>query len=312
LRPALETLESRRLMSASGTLTVVNTLDSGAGSLRAQITAAHNGDSIVFAASLAGQTITLTSGELLIKQNIAIAGPSDRNVTISGGGHSRVLDVSKTVRNALLSGLTISNGSAPGNVGGGGILNNGTLTLSNSTLSGNATANGDGGGIQNDGTLTISNSILSANTAGYGGALFNYHGLMTVNGCTLTGNSASDGGGIWNDATLSVSGSALSNNSAFAGGGIYTGVSSFNGTTTITGSTLSGNSASGVGGGIYNYYGALVISGDTLSSNVAALQGGGGIYSTGGTLTVSGSTFNLNSPDNIVGLYIDNGGNTFV
>src|SRR5437762_10478976 len=56
-RPSLEALEDRQLPS---TLTVLNTLDSGAGSLRAAITAAHSGDTIHFAGKLAGRTITLT------------------------------------------------------------------------------------------------------------------------------------------------------------------------------------------------------------------------------------------------------------
>src|ERR1700687_2226424 len=65
-RPCLECLEDRWVPS---TLTVLNNLDSGAGSLRAEIAAAHNNDKIVFAPSLDGQTITLAS-ELLIPQNV--------------------------------------------------------------------------------------------------------------------------------------------------------------------------------------------------------------------------------------------------
>src|SRR5947209_3927714 len=68
-RPTLEALEDRWVPS---TLTVLNNLDSGAGSLRADIAAAHNGDTIVFAPSLAGQTITLASGELFIKHSLTI------------------------------------------------------------------------------------------------------------------------------------------------------------------------------------------------------------------------------------------------
>ena len=44
-RPTLEALEDRWVPS---TLTVKNNLDSGTGSLRAAITAAHSGDIIVF------------------------------------------------------------------------------------------------------------------------------------------------------------------------------------------------------------------------------------------------------------------------
>jgi len=88
-RPRLEALEARWTPS---TLTVLNNLDSGAGSLRAEIAAARSNDTIVFAPSLDGQTITLTKGELLIKKNLTIAGPSDRGVTVSGNHASRVFE----------------------------------------------------------------------------------------------------------------------------------------------------------------------------------------------------------------------------
>ena len=55
--PGLEVLEGRTVPS---TLTVLNNLDSGAGSLRDAIAQAKRGDTITFSSSLAGQTITLT------------------------------------------------------------------------------------------------------------------------------------------------------------------------------------------------------------------------------------------------------------
>src|SRR5258707_4658165 len=103
-RPTLEALEDRWVPS---TLTVRNNLDSGAGSLRAEIAAAHSGDTIVFAPSLNGQTITLASGELLIKKNLTVAGPGAANLTISGNHASRVFELSK-LDQVTLSGLTIS------------------------------------------------------------------------------------------------------------------------------------------------------------------------------------------------------------
>jgi hypothetical protein len=109
VRPCLERLEDRWVLS---TLTVLNNLDSGAGSLRADIAAAHNGDTIVFASTLVGgQTITLTSGELLIKKNLTIAGPGAGELTVSGHNASRVFEVASK-ENVTLSGLTISNGLA--------------------------------------------------------------------------------------------------------------------------------------------------------------------------------------------------------
>src|SRR6516225_8670720 len=92
-RPLLEALEDRWLPS---TLTVLNNQDSGAGSLRAEIAAAQNGDSIVFASGLNGQTITLTSGELLITKSLSITGPGEAELTISGNHVSRVFDLEQT------------------------------------------------------------------------------------------------------------------------------------------------------------------------------------------------------------------------
>src|SRR5437773_8289439 len=109
-RPTLEALEDRWVPS---TLTVLNNLDSGAGSLRAEIAAAHNSDTIVFASRLNGQTITLTSGEVLISHNVTIAGPGagPLTVTVSGNNTSRVFEVTKA-GSVTVSGLTISNGVA--------------------------------------------------------------------------------------------------------------------------------------------------------------------------------------------------------
>src|SRR3954447_4092298 len=78
-RPCLECLEGRWVPS---TLTVTSAADSGAGSLRADVAAAHNGDTVAFAPSLAGQTITLTSGELLINKNLTITGLGASQLTV--------------------------------------------------------------------------------------------------------------------------------------------------------------------------------------------------------------------------------------
>jgi len=141
-RLTLEALEERTLLSA--TLTVTNTNDSGAGSLRAAIAAANqtSGDTIQFASNLAGETITLTSGELLINSSMTIqglttisSGSSGTNgapdITISGNFQSRVFDVENGGSvNVALENLSIVDGSAGANapifsaVGGGLLINN--------------------------------------------------------------------------------------------------------------------------------------------------------------------------------------------
>src|SRR5262249_4706187 len=142
-RPQLEGLEDRWMPS---TFTVLNNLDSGAGSLRADIAKAHSGDTIVFDSSLAGQTINLTSGELLIRGNLTITGLGAGQLTVSAGGHSRVFEVAAK-SGLTISGLTISNGYIW--IDGGGILNHGTLTITSSTLSNND-GGAYGGAIYND------------------------------------------------------------------------------------------------------------------------------------------------------------------
>jgi hypothetical protein len=65
------------------TLVVTSTADNGAGSLRAAIAAAADGDTIEFDTALNGQTIGLTGGELAIDKNIIISGPGPNLVAVS-------------------------------------------------------------------------------------------------------------------------------------------------------------------------------------------------------------------------------------
>src|SRR5579859_5127971 len=116
-RPQLEVLEGRALPS---TLIVTTYADSGAGSLRAEIAAAKSGDTIAFAPSLDGQSIQLTSGQLIINKSLSIQGPGTGQLAISGGNQFRVFEVSglNTNINVTLSGLTITQGNAGSGDGG--------------------------------------------------------------------------------------------------------------------------------------------------------------------------------------------------
>jgi hypothetical protein len=278
------------------TITVINTNDSGAGSLRQALADANDGDTINFSIT-APATITLTSGELLVNKSLTVSGPGADQLSVNGNAASRVFHISSG-KSVTLSGVTITNGSSSYGSGGGILNDHATLTVSSCTLSGNSA--GSGGGISNDGvvggsaTLTINNSTLSGNSAGYGGGLFNDSraggsATLTINNSTLSGNNADIGGGIFNDgfegssATLTINDSTLRGNSASSSGGIFNNGAGGSATLTINNSTLSGNSASS-SGGIFNDgedgSATLTINNSTLSGNSASTYGGG-IYNYG-------------------------------
>ncbi len=115
-----------------------------------------------------------------------------------------------------LNNLTITNGDAGGNPGGG-IYNAGTLSINNSTVSGNRGR--FGGGILNSGTLSINNSTLSNNTGSYGGGICG-GGTLDITNSTFSGNTATEqGGGIYGGNPVSISHSTFTANTATSGGG---------------------------------------------------------------------------------------------
>jgi hypothetical protein len=267
-------------------ITVTNTNDSGPGSLRQALANATNGNTINFAVT---GTIRLTSGELVVAKSVIISGPGTAILSVDGNLTSRVFHIGpgKTVS---ISGLTLTNGSA-GSENGGGILNDHAMLTMDSCVLLNSGASSRGGGIYNDGSggstaLTILNSTVTLNGALYAG------------------------GGIYNDAdnqgnaTLAIMNSIVSDNAVgFAdnfppgseGGGIYNGV----GTVTITNSSVNTNRAgvpgpnfpTGTAGGISNY-GMMTITDSTIAGNQVYFAGGGIIN--GGTLTITSSTVSGN------------------
>jgi len=325
------------LSTQAATITVTNTNDSGPGSFRQALADVHNEDTINFDSSLNGQTITLTSGELVVNRIVSINGPGPNNLAVDANHASRVFHVSGGA-SAGISGLSITNGSASGLYGGGIYNDHSTLSVINCTLSGNSAnaPTGAGGGIFNDAfygssTLYVINCTLTGNSAsyGYGGGIGNegYNGssMLYVLNCTLSGNSAASGGGIYSEglldgsATLEVLNSTLSGNSASFGGAIYARSDAFGSATLyVLHSTLSGNSAAGAsgGGGIYNT-GAITQLTSTVFNASDIFNASGMIGSLGynlssddggGFLTATGDQINT---DPMLGPLQDNGGPAF-
>jgi predicted outer membrane repeat protein len=133
-----------------------------------------------------------------------------RAVAISGNGATTVLQVDAGA-NAIVTGLAITHGHSAGS--GGGILNNGTLTIQNCTLSGNV-ASQDGGAIASTGTLTVQNCTLAGNSAGGNGGAISTSGPLTIQSSTLSANTASKGGGIASSGSLTLQNSIVAANTA--------------------------------------------------------------------------------------------------
>ena len=86
---------------------------------------------------------------------------------------------------------------------GGAIQNDGTMTLTRSTVNSSATTVGAGGAIVNTGTLNVAQSTIEGNqTPGAGGGIDNPRGSAQLANSTLSGNSsAGNGGAIFNMGT---------------------------------------------------------------------------------------------------------------
>ena len=196
-----------------------------------------------------------------------------------------------------LSGLTITGGSVSGPGVGGGILNDGSLTLSGCTIAGNS-AVGNGAGLENDGSAmldacTIADDVAtgsSAHAVSTGGGIDNQDSAVLI-GCTISGNAANEGAGLENElptSTLSLTGCTISGNSATGpyseGGGLNN-----SGTANLRDCTISGNSAlSGAGlsmGETGSSSTVANLTDCTISGNTASNEGGGLMVLASATLT---------------------------
>jgi hypothetical protein len=263
-------------------------------------------DTITFDNSLAGDTITLSAGELLINPTVTgtltIQGPGALGLEVSGNiaDPSRVFHIAfaavQTANAVTIQGLTISNGSAT-DQNGGGILNQGSLTLDHDYVQHNlasGTASGGtanqvttlGGGIESSGgLLTVSHSQISDNTISSAAG-----GGSTSNAATARGAGIHASGDI--AGILTIDHSSIHDNTATAtatgtgeqataeGGGVW---SSAGAQTSIISSTIANNTLTAAGtsmqetgGGVETKitlgFAALLID-DTVTGNAAATTG---------------------------------------
>ncbi|HRQ37884.1 MAG TPA: choice-of-anchor Q domain-containing protein [Chloroflexota bacterium] len=293
-------------------LTVTNTNDSGPGSLRQAIADAVDGDLIDFDATLSGQVITLTSGELLVDKVLTIdASNLPERPTINGNNNSRLFYITATGV-ITINYLALTQGHAlPGTdlclEGCGGAIfihPGGVGHIQNSHVFSN-TAHGGGGGIANLGLLTLNNSLLSGNETEYGGgAIYSEFGNGKLFDRILLGNSGPTRGEAIssNDADLFIENSIISGNASQFGGGIFAGRDH---QLNIINSSISNNIANqggqmfGRGGGIFLLtIGSKAVISNTLISGNHSVESGGGVYGYGnGIITLTMSIISDNSSD---------------
>jgi hypothetical protein len=175
---------------------------------------------------------------------------------------------------------------------------------------------GDGGGICNEGQLTLSRSSVVSNEAGSGGGVFSGVGSrVTVDLSVIDLNTAAggpvgsfgEGGGIDVYGVLSASQIEVAGNAAaVTGGGLAT-----RGTSSVVASTVSGNTSGNVGGGIMIIFGStLTLTNTTVSNNSAGAPGSG--LENQGELVMRSSTVAGNNALGGAGFHTFGGRQTFV
>ncbi|HZY41156.1 MAG TPA: choice-of-anchor Q domain-containing protein, partial [Anaerolineae bacterium] len=233
---------------------------------------------------------------------ISIIGAGAASTIIDANQIDRVLRIDSG-RTVSISGVTIRNGYSPVS-DGGGIWNNGSLTVSSSTISGNHAVRG--GGIFDEHSLTVLNSIISQNMSDHAGGGLLSLGDLNVRNSTIGLNSAGGfGGGIYTGITLTLATSTIYGNHAGDGGGIFN-----DGYLTAVNSTIGQNNADTNGGGLYNraltnglaaLYNTTIVDNDADHDRDENGGIGGGVYNPAGprfivvNTLIAGNTL-VNSP----------------
>ena len=316
------------------TLTVTSLSDSGSGSLRAILAKAHDGDTIVFARSLKndGSAPLVLSSPISVNKNITIHGDvnGDKNtdITISGGGHTRLFKIESGSK-VTLKFLNLIRGYmyfATGTISrmgetstGGGIYNYGTLTMEYCRMSNHYASHGGGAILNNGGTLNIRGSTFSDNN---GGAIYNGGGGKVYIRQSTFKNNVNDFGGAIDSfrSTLELSDSTLVSNRANLGSAIFS-----DGTTVIRNSTFYGNIApayaSTVYGDNFTHNATIRLENTVIAGSTGKNCGGSGTYTIdhswfdddscpNGVASGTGATLGTNSGNPELGSLQDNGGYT--
>lgn len=248
----------------------------------------------------AGEEVSST-GDLDVTGELTITGAGARATSVVGGASpfdDRIFD-NQPDASATITGLTVTGGKAGSNDLGGGIRNDGDLTLDKVTIKDN-TARAAGGIYSNGGTLNVIDSTVSGNSAASDnanvGGVLQSGGIAKITNSTISGNRAGQiNGGV------AASEAALVN---------------------ILNSTISSNTSSRLGGGILTAGPASLVTvkntivADNTTDNCDTAQLSGGIISSQGNNISSDGSCGFTHPtdkqntDPLLGPLANNGGPT--
>ena len=285
---------------------------------------------VVMDAADAGDTIAVRGvcvGTFAIHESLTIVGHATTDApvpTLNGDGAGQVVHI-RASSTVTLTNLTITGGHTYG--AGGGIYNQGTLTLVDAMVRGNRTHWAQGGAVYNGGTLVLNGS--SSVLRNRGGGIYNdgtvtmndrssvrlhlnnvgidNHGTVTMNGSSSVRRNRYAGVETWASFTMNDSSSVSGNRGSQGGIAVDHGDLVMNGSSSVHGNRQVGiavyfgtsatmNDSSSVRGNRGGYGGGVFLGGtltmndaSRVTGNVAA-RTGGGIYDTSGDLILNGTS----------------------
>ena len=270
-------------VTEDGDLTITDSSENGSGTISGTVTSES--------AQYVGGAITVSGGDLTVESG-TITG------TISGSTSSASYNAGAIyVEDGGLfefTGGTISGSSSDSYQSAGAVyVNASTFTM------------GDGATISGC-SSTGSKYCAGAVVLAYG-SIFNMEG-GTISGCTATSSNYNTGGvAVLGKSTFNMSGGTITDCTGYRGGAVLIADAS---KVTLSGGSITGNTANYSGGGIYMYDdgSSFEMSGGSITSNTCSSGKGGGIRACSGTyVTITGGTISGNTASSGNNAYIDSG-----
>lgn len=309
LAPAVSGTSCQTEYAGSSASTLV--IDGGGGTSSASGGFAQiSGGATVTFRHITVRNTTATNGGLFAVSGgstLVLDGSTVRQGTATGDGG--LIHVSGAGSQVQVTDFSAVQGGSAEN-GGGIYLGNGSLTITNSSVSGNNASDSGGSVYASSAIVDVGSggSVATSTADSTGGGIYADDSTVTISGSLSGNNAASLGGGIalFGTSTLSATGTIFANNQTAAsifetgGGGIFAGESA---EVTLHGALVQLNSTPNEGGGLYAAASAtVVITGSTVISENTAFAGAGvfarePVFGGGGalSLTIHGSTIGSNS-----------------